>query len=226
MADFSAKHYQIKSEKNMIRAGEEADRAKSYADSLQPETFVKTSGDQTIDGVKTFSNKMNLNSANNGIYLYHPDYSTYDAFIRMSNAGLMVGTQDASGWRGRIKVTNTEAALQGITIPSTSNGEQIATTAWVKSSAVGFPNYSAAVTIANATSSYTPPSNGIIQMGYLSAGDNSYAGGVTHPSGLDIVSNYSAYKYSNGGTFWCIVEKGVTYSLTTSQPNKKFIPFK
>jgi hypothetical protein len=112
------------------------------------------------------------------------------------------------------------------TPPTTSNSQAIATTAWVRSKAAGFPNYSAAVSIADSTTSYTPPSNGIIQMGYLSAGDNTYSGGVTHSSGVDMVSQYSAYKYSNGGTFWCIVEKGVKYTLTASQPNKKFIPFK
>lgn len=37
------------------RAESEADRAEGYADSLTPGTIVRTSGDQTIGGVKTFS---------------------------------------------------------------------------------------------------------------------------------------------------------------------------
>ena len=90
---------------------------------------------------------------------------------------------------------------------------------------ITFPDYSAAVSISGG--SYTAPSNGIIKMGYLSAGDNTYSGGVTHSAtGQDMVSNYSAYKYSNGGTFWCFVEKGETYTITTAQPNIVFIPLK
>lgn len=59
---YSAKHYQIKTAKDADRAKDEADRAKSYAESLHPETFVKTTGDQTIDGVKTFNNQVEFKS--------------------------------------------------------------------------------------------------------------------------------------------------------------------
>lgn len=53
MVEYSAKHYQIKSEKSAVRAEDAANRAEEYANSLEPETFVKTSGNQTWTGVKT-----------------------------------------------------------------------------------------------------------------------------------------------------------------------------
>lgn len=85
------------------------------------------------------------------------------------------------------------------------------------------PDYNSAVAISGG--SYTPPVNGIIKMGHLSQGDNSYSGGVVHTAtGLNMVSNYSAYKYSNGGTIWCFVKAGEQYTLTTNQPNLMFVP--
>lgn len=66
---YSAKHYQIKGSKEADRAKDEADRAKSYADNLHPETFVKTSGDQTIDGVKTFTSSVYMQSGNDMAYM-------------------------------------------------------------------------------------------------------------------------------------------------------------
>ena len=40
MVEYSALHYAAKAEKNATRAGEEADRAKSYADSIEPTQFL------------------------------------------------------------------------------------------------------------------------------------------------------------------------------------------
>lgn len=45
MADFSAKHYQIKSEKNATRAEEAADRAESYANNAVELTSNKANSD-------------------------------------------------------------------------------------------------------------------------------------------------------------------------------------
>lgn len=236
------------------------------------EEVVKTSGDQTISGVKTFNNQVEFRSGGavwntatgtqrdsrycckfyqyglsdnvlpsadvfGGIHCFDKNNFEYGTIYSALNTD---GSASSNLW---VHTPNGTAATLGIvqrsngvtttyapTPPASDNSSQIATTAFVKNnlgSKLGLPNYSAAVAIADSTASYTPPSHGIIQMGYLSAGDNTYNGGVVHkPSGIDMASQYSAYKYSNGGTFWCIVEKGVTYTLTTGQPNKKFIPFK
>ena len=216
---------------------------------------VKTSGKQNISGQKTFKDMAILNASNNAkaflksqtidittnptanqtnqIYFGDKNEFVYGVLQANQNTDKQVSflltARNATSSYGSLGVVvypdNSISTVAPVT-PTNATGNQIATASWVRSKAAGFPNYSAAVSIADSTTSYTPPSNGIIQMGYLSAGDNSYSGGVTHSSGVDMVSQYSAYKYSNGGTFWCIVEKGVTYTLTSSQPNKKFIPFK
>lgn len=43
--------------------------AKSYADSLHPETFVKTTGNQTIEGIKTFTSDTHMQSGDDMSYI-------------------------------------------------------------------------------------------------------------------------------------------------------------
>lgn len=223
-------------------------------DPAKSTNLVHRTGNETVNGVKTFTS--NIIHRNSNIELstapssnQYSDIAFHDKngvpialveyrrLAQDSGSGINLvlrkkGSESSAAW-GRLGIFQDASGnyyTQAPTPATSDSSTKIATTAFVKNnlgSKLGLPNYSAAVAIADSTASYTPPSHGIIQMGYLSAGDNTYNGGVVHgPSGVNMASQYSAYKYSNGGTFWCIVEKGVTYTLTTSQPNKKFIPFK
>lgn len=92
---YSAKHYQIKGSKEADRAKDEADRAKSYADSLHPETFVKTTGDQTIEGIKTFTSSIVLNRASNFIRSNNSDFNMAAAASTANGVHLQI--QDYNG---------------------------------------------------------------------------------------------------------------------------------
>ena len=159
MADFSAKHYMIKSEKNAVRAGEEADRAKSYADSIEPETFVKTSGNQTIGGVKTFTSDIirksttvalsTTPSANTFV-----DYTTIDKngvplglleYRQLTNgsSGLSLvlrkkGSESSAVWEriGIFQDTNGNFYTSAPAPSASDNSTKIATTAWVNNKLV------------------------------------------------------------------------------------------
>ena len=161
MADFSAKHYQIKSEKNMIRAEEAADRAESYANSLQPDTFVKTSGDQTIDGIKTFTYAPYAIASQPSYYLQMSDYDNATTPTALKAAAVTVydknkniagrmgfwtgsdGTKsmrfiafDGQGNNTQLHVGFKSDGSVFTTCPTpktTSNTTEIATTAWVRS---------------------------------------------------------------------------------------------
>lgn len=191
---------------------------------------VKLTGNQTIGGAKTFNNSIKMNTEDNGIYLKHPEYSAYSAFIRMSNQGFQVGTEDADGWAGRITFTPASVALSSVAIPSTSNSNQIATTAWVNANFKNnlIPNVGSLVNIATAVSSssgYTAPSSG-----FVSVQTNVNGTTTTLSVGGVVVAQAHQYSGDSHGSeskqLFALVGKGQVVKTSQAVQFGVFVPFK
>lgn len=127
-----------------------ATNAKSYADTLHPETFVKTSGNQTIAGTKTFTgrqivqsfasdsggNGFKIEDSNNKGYVGLYEYITSDGshFARLLNnsygKNAYIDIQTSSAGVSSINLSNADS-MKAKTPSATSNDTNIATTAWV-----------------------------------------------------------------------------------------------
>lgn len=140
---YSAKHYQIKGSKEADRAKNEADRAKSYADSLHPETFVKTTGDQTIDGVKTFTSSVAAPTpavSDNSTNIATTAWIHNNKAIIM-NWGLPKKTRITLTPPSANVATEFTAPADGYFVLTVRGGSQEAYFLWNKTRAIGFHEY-------------------------------------------------------------------------------------
>ena len=142
---------------------------------------VKTSGDQTIDGVKTFSDIIRRSSAfggggtsviesadsnNKGLIALKPYYTSNTIYNRLfaqnstanKNAYVDISIKDAG-------TSNIQLYADTVIAPtpeSNSNGTNIATTAWVNTRGISLKYASGvAVTVADG-GTYTAPSRGVL----------------------------------------------------------------
>lgn len=203
--------------------------------------FVKTSGDQTIDGVKTFTNgtasvKVSRGDATYGEIMFTKKDGTRTGGFRSisdnNNTTLMyVTSDDGTSIKGNIQVVfdGTTVKTSAPTPPASDNSTQIATTAWVhnnKATIVGWgiPDYSAGVTIS--TESYTAPSAGLMSV-------FAFIGSSNVNKQIKVNNNQVGLVYGWGGdwagtinSFTFPVAKGdVVSGLYTSGTNI-FYPFK
>lgn len=150
MTNYSALHYAAKAEKSAAQAKQSETNAKNYADSINPSTLVKTSGEQTINGTKTFTSRQIIQSfasdaggngfkiqdSNNKGYVALYEYITTDGshFARLLNnsygKNAYIDIQTSSAGVSSINLSNADS-MKAKTPSATSNDTNIATTAFV-----------------------------------------------------------------------------------------------
>ena len=241
MLDYSAKHYQIKSEKSAVRAENAANRAEEYANSLEPETFVKKSGNQTIGGDLTIDKdgfqtiffqspdidytsveQTNLKGGRileldkNGQY-YGYFQSQVDANGAYSTA---ISTRRSVGGANKSSTISTVVDKNGniytsAPTPATSdNSTKIATTAWVNNKKADITKWLMPNYSGRVSisSGYTAPSKGVCYHTEVGSGGND-AYLQVYVNGVELGPQQTSY--AKGSTFYFeIVDVGdkITWS--------------
>lgn len=249
MVEYSAKHYQIKSEKSAVRAEDAANRAEEYANSLEPETFVKKSGNQTIGGDLTIDK-----DGFQTIFFQSPDidytsveqtsikggrileldkngqyYGYFQSQVDASGAyTTAISTRRSVGGASKSSTIATGIDKNGniytsAPTPATSdNSTKIATTAWVnnkKADITSWGSPSDKYIDLGTVTSYKAPADGIICWVTPKIGD------WNHAEAYVGVRTY--YFHTFGNTFkggWFEVNKNETVTFNTDKTQyKRFI---
>ena len=210
MTNYSALHYAAKAEKSAAQAKQSETNAKNYADSINPSTLVKTSGEQTINGTKTFTSRQIIQSfasdtggngfkiqdSNNKGYVALYEYITSDGshFARLLNnsygKNAYIDIQTSSAGVRVINLSNADS-MKAKTPSATSNDTNIATTAFV--------NNAGAVVKSKSLSDngYVKFSSGLIIQWGRRTGDT---GTVTLPTAFSSATSYSVGTTYNGSS--------------------------
>lgn len=213
------------------------------------EEAVKTSGDQTIGGVKTFSDIIRRSSAfggggtsviesadsnNKGLIALKPYYASNTIYNRLfaqnstanKNAYVDISIKDAG-------TSNVQLYADTVIAPtpeSNSNGTNIATTAWVNSNFKNnlIPNVGSKVDIVTAVSStngYTAPSSG-----FVSVQTNVNGTTTTLSVGGQVVAQAHQYSGDSHGSeskqLFALVGKGQVVKTSQAVQFGVFVPFK
>ena len=198
---YSCFHYHEKCKKDREATEKAASEAKGYADSINPSTLVKTSGEQTINGTKTFTsrqiiqsfasdgggNGIKLQDSNNKGYVALYEYITNDGshFARLLNnsygKNAYIDIQTSSAGVSSINLSNADS-MKAKTPSATSNDTNIATTAFVNNAGAVVKSKSLA------DNGYVKFSSGLIIQWGRRTGDT---GTVTLPTAFSSATSYS-----------------------------------
>ncbi len=123
------------------------------------------------------------------------------------------------------KLDGTKTATAPTPTSPTDSSTNIATTAWVKSSVFGIPDYSKRVTV---TSPYTPTQNGILRVFQNGGSPTAWITTMVGSTELVLARAESTDSSTGTQTVWCFVESGREYTFGKNAGTLTgiFIPFK
>lgn len=209
----------------------------TYAKKGSANTF---SGNNTFSGINTFTGKTHLlvprlskqDSAKEGGQIEfesgdtEPNAGKLMHIDRYDGKFRFYGNTSSGVTRTPLQVDIQNNTVLAVTPSSaTDNSTNIATTAWVKSSAFGIPDYERRVTV---TSPYTPTENGILRVYQSGGSPTAWINTMQGSTELVVARAQSTDSSSGIQTVWCFAESGreYTFGKNAGTLTGTFIPFK